>query len=143
VLATSGSPTLDLLNGGATGSGGGQVRHELEGQLGFTKSGFGVRVSADWKSSTRVEGGTQASDLSFSQIGTLNLRLWDNFGAQPKVVKAHPWLRGARLTLEANNIFDSRQTVHDGAGTTPLAYLPGYVNPTGRVVELSVRKLFF
>ncbi len=143
VLAATGVPTLDLLNGGATGSSGGQYRHELEGQLGFTKSGFGIRTSADWKSATKVEGGTQASDLSFSQIGTLNLRLWDNFGSQPKVVKAHPWLRASRLTLEANNLFDTRQTVHDGTGTTPLAYLPGYINPTGRTVELSIRKLFF
>jgi iron complex outermembrane receptor protein len=41
------------------------------------------------------------------------------------------------------NLFDARQTVHDGFGATPTAYLPGYMNPAGRVIELSVRKLFF
>ena len=84
------------------------MRHELEGQLGFTKNGYGVRVSANWKSATKVEGGTPTEDLIFSQIATANLRLWDNFGVQPKLVKAHPWLRGARLTLEVNNLFDTR-----------------------------------
>jgi hypothetical protein len=143
VLAQPGYPALDPLNGGATGSSGGQVRHEIEGQLGFTKSGLGVRLSADWKSATKVEGGAAPEDLSFSQIGTLNLRVWDSFGGQPKLVRAHPWLRGARVTLEATNLFDTRQSVHDGAGVTPTAYLPGYINPQGRVVELSLRKLFF
>jgi outer membrane receptor protein involved in Fe transport len=58
-------------------------------------------------------------------------------------VRKWRWLRGARLTLEATNLFDVRQSVHDAAGATPLAYQPGYMNASGRVVELSVRKLFF
>lgn len=143
VLAQTGYPALDLLNGGATGSSGGQYRQEIEGQLGYTKSGLGIRFSADWKSATRVEGGAAPEDLAFSQIGTVNLRVWDSFSGQPKLVRAHRWLRGARVTLEVTNLFDTRQTVHDGLGATPAAYLPGYINPAGRVIVLHLRKLFF
>ena len=143
MLAQNGYPVLDLLNGGAIGSTGGQYQQEIEGQFGFTKSGLGIRLSADWKSATKVEGGASPEDLSFSQIGTLNLRLWDTFSGQPKLVRAHRWLRGARVTLEVTNLFNTIQTVHDGEGTTPTAYLPGYMNPQGRLIELSLRKLFF
>jgi hypothetical protein len=73
----------------------------------------------------------------------LNLRLWNSFAGQPKLLRAHRWLRGARVTLEVTNLFNAIQTVHDGFGATPTAYLPGYVNPQGRVIELSLRKLFF
>ncbi len=138
-----GVPAFDLLNGAASGSSGGQARHELEGQLGYTRSGFGARFSADWKSGTRVDGGTPAGDLDFSDLATLNMRLWDNFGAQPTVVRRWRWLRGARATLEVNNLFDERQTVRNALGQIPLSYLPAYLNPTGRTVQLSLRKLFF
>jgi len=33
--------------------------------------------------------------------------------------------------------------VHDATGQTPLSYQPAYLNPAGRTVSLSVRKLFF
>jgi hypothetical protein len=143
IHARPGFPAFDLLNGAASGSNGGQVRHELEGQLGYTRSGLGLRFSADWKSATKVDGGTPAGDLDFSEIATLNMRLWDNFGAQPAVVRRWRWLRGARATLEVNNLFNEIQTVHNALGQAPLSYLPAYVNPTGRTVELSLRKLFF
>jgi hypothetical protein len=138
-----GVPVFDLLNGAASGSNGGQPRHELEGQLGYTRSGFGLRVSADWKSATRVDDGTPAGDLDFSEIATLNLRLWDNFGAQPSVVRRWRWLRGARATLEVNNLFGEIQTVRNALGEVPPSYRPAYLNPTGRTVQLSLRKLFF
>jgi hypothetical protein len=143
ILAAPGLPALDLLNGGAVGAGGGQFRHEVEGQLGWFKSGFGVRVSANWKSATKVEGGTPASDLDFADLGTLNLRLWDNFGAQPELVRKWRWLRGSRVTFEVVNLFDTRQGVRDALGATPLAYQPAYLNPAGRTVQIHLRKLFF
>ncbi len=144
IVAHTGAPPLDLLNGAAAGGSGGQVRHEVEGQLGYLKNGLGLRFSADWKSATKVEGGPlPTSDLTFSDIGTINFRAWDNFGAQPAVVRRWRLLRGTRLTLEVNNLLDTRQSVHDATGATPLSYLPAYLNPEGRVIELSVRKLFF
>jgi outer membrane receptor protein involved in Fe transport len=59
------------------------------------------------------------------------------------VVKRWPVLKGSRLTLSVTNLFDQRLRVRDGAGVTPLNFQPDYLDPTGRVVALSVRKLFF
>ena len=42
-----------------------------------------------------------------------------------------------------NNLPDQRVRVRDGLGGTPLSYQPGYIDPTGRTVTLSIRKLFF
>jgi hypothetical protein len=144
-IVTPGGPTLDLLNGAAASSTGGQYRNEVEGQLGATLFGFGGRLSADWRSATFVKGGASSStgDLFFSDITTINLRLFDNLGQQPWMVKAHPWLRGARVTLNITNLFDQRIGVRDGAGATPIGYQGGYLDPIGRAITLDVRKLFF
>ena len=73
----------------------------------------------------------------------LNLRLFDNLGQQRSVVKRFPWLRGSRLTLDITNLLDERIQVRDGLGATPLSYQPGYLDPVGRTITLSLRKLFF
>lgn len=142
ILVRRGGPRFDLLNGGASGSAGGQPRHEVEAQMGYLKSGLGARLSADWKSATRVDG-TGSGPLDFSDLATVNLRLFDNLGAQPDMVKAMPWARGVRLTLAVNNLFDARQSVRDANGRTPLSYQPAYLDPAGRVVTIGLRKLFF
>ena len=110
--------------------------------MGYLKSGLGARLSADWKSATRVDG-TGSGPLDFSDLATVNLRLFDNLGAQPDMVKAMPWARGVRLTLAVNNLFDARQSVRDANGRTPLSYQPAYLDPAGRVVTIGLRKLFF
>ena len=82
-------------------------------------------------------------DRDFSDLATVNLRLFDNLGAKPEVVKALPWARGVRLSLAVTNLFDARQSVRDATGRTPLSYQPAYLDPTGRVMTVSLRKLFF
>lgn len=59
------------------------------------------------------------------------------------MVKRYPWLRGARVSLNIINLLDERIRVRDALGVTPLAYQPGYLDPAGRTITLSVRKLFF
>ncbi len=144
-----GVPALDLLNGSAMGGGGGQPRHEVEAQFGFSEKGLGARLSADWKSGTTVRGGAgagpgaAAGDLNFSDLAKINLRLFADLGAQRNLVQQHRWLRGSRVTLSITNLFDQRIQVKDANGVTPLSYQPAYLDPAGRVVKLSVRKLFF
>jgi len=144
ILIAPGVPTLDLLDGDAIGSSGGQPRHELQGQAGYTNNGLGARLSANWQSGTRVDGalGSANSTLRFSSLATANLRLFANFGQMPKVVRDHPFLRGSRLTLSVNNLFNQRQDVRDATGSTPLRYQPGYLDPLGRTVSIGFRKLF-
>lgn len=145
VLVQQGGPSFDLLNGDAVGNSGGQSRHELEAQAGYSNNGLGARISADWRSATDVTGGTPGNpqDLHFSDLATINLRLFADFGQRLDLVKKHPWLRGSRLSIGVNNLFNQRQRVTDQNGLTPINYQPGYVYPFGRAIRVSIRKLFF
>jgi iron complex outermembrane recepter protein len=140
-----GVPDLDFLNGAAMGETGGQYQQEIEAQAGFTVFGVGARMSADWRSATTVVGAEETGSevLHFSSLGTINFRLFDYLGQQPWVVQRFPLARGGRITLSVNNLFDSRIQVRDQNGQTPLIYQPAYLDPTGRSVTLSLRKLFY
>lgn len=145
VTIADGVPVLDLLNGDVIGSGGGQARNEIEAQAGITRYGLGARVTANWKSGTHVESGAggATTDLDFSSLATVNLRLFANLGVRRDLVQKYPLLRGTRLTLAVNNLFDEKQTVRDANGVIPVTYQPDYLDPRGRVVQFSVRKLLF
>jgi len=144
LVVAPGGPTLDLLNGSPASSTGGQYRNEVEGQVGFTLGTYGARISADWKSATFVDGqGTATGPLSFSSLTTLNLRLFDNLGQDRMLLKRYPELRGVRISLSITNLLDERVTVRDAAGVTPISYQPGYIDPVGRAISLSIRKLFY
>ena len=65
-----------------------------------------------------------------------------DLGGMPKLM-AKPWARGLRVSVGVNNIFDSRQHVRDANGDTPLRYQPAYLDPLGRTVSISIRKLIF
>lgn len=144
ILIAPGVPELDLLNGGATGSSGGQPRHEVNARMGYMNNGLGARLSVDWQSGTHVDGALGgASRLDFGSLATVDLRLFANLGQMPQLVKDHPFLRGTRISIGIDNIFNTRQDVTDATGGTPLRYQPGYLDPLGRAVTISFRKLFF
>jgi iron complex outermembrane receptor protein len=145
MLVRPGGPTLNLLDGAPATATGGQYRNEIEAQLGVTDAGFGARLSADWRQGTFEAGvpGSPTGALYFSDITALNLRFFDNLGRQRAVVKRFSWLRGTRVTLNITNLLDDRISVRDAAGATPLSYQPGYLDPTGRTISLSLRKLFY
>ena len=82
------------------------------------------------------------SDLRFGAVTKFKLRAFVDFGQQARMVRAIPFLKGARMTLRVNNLFDSRPRVTDGRGDTPLAYQPFIEDPLGRVVGVELRKLF-
>lgn len=137
-----GVPTLDLLDGGALGSGGGSPRHQVDLQANYTRGGLGVAANAKWQSATKVVGLTAADDLEFSDLTTVNLRLFADLGMQP-IAREQKWLRGMRATLSVDNLFDERQDVKTPQGTTPISYQPDLMDPVGRSVKFTVRKLFF
>jgi hypothetical protein len=148
VLIREGVPELDFLNGSAAGGRGGRPRHEVEFQAGLFKNGYGARLTGTWQEGTFVRGapgagGTSPGDLFFSDTATVNLRLFANLGQQRSLVRDVPFLRGTRVTLSIDNLFDSRPEVRDASGATPLSYQPAYLDPLGRSVRLSLRKQFF
>nr|WP_156930279.1 TonB-dependent receptor plug domain-containing protein [Sphingomonas jaspsi] len=136
----SGLPKLDYLDGEASGALGGRSRHEVEAQAGYFNNGMGARVSANWRSGTTVRGAN--GDLDFSPYATFDLRLFANLGERFDLVSKHPWLRGTSVRFEVTNIFNARPKVRDSAGNTPFSYQPDLIEPIGRTVGISIRKLF-
>jgi len=130
-------PELDLLGGAplsvaGTSVASGQSRHVLDLRATLRYARFGARLRLRWRSATRVDGDSSdpASELYFSDLLTADLRVYANFA------------KGFSAGLGVTNLFDRRQAVVDAAGATPAGFQPGYVDPLGRVVTLSVRKVW-
>ena len=141
VLIRPGVPELDLLDGSATGSNGGSNRHLFELDGGLFNKGMGVRLSAKYDSGSTVTGGT-AGDLKFGDLATFNLRFFVDFNQKPKLTEDLPFLKGSRLRLSIDNVFDAQRKITDANGVVPLNYQPGYIDPLGRYIELEWRKTF-
>lgn len=143
VLVAPGGPVLDLLDGDALSTSG-TPRHSLEFNGGLFYKGFGSFMQGTWNAATRLDasGLPGTSDLRFGAVTNLNINFFAEFSAMPKVVEAVPFLKGSRVSLRFQNLFDSVQKVTDASGTVPLFYQRDYLNPRGRVIELEFRKSF-
>jgi hypothetical protein len=140
-LIAPGLPQLDYLHGAPVGQTGGQPRHQVQAQAGWSNNGFGARIGANWRSATIVDtlaGGT----LHFSPVATFDLRLFANVGQYLPIVSRHPWLRGASARFEVGNIFNARPTVRNSRGEIPIGYEPSMLDPLGRTFMISIRKQF-
>ena len=87
VVIAPGLPVLDLLGGGATGTGGGSPRHSVDLEGGWFNKGLGLRVSGNYTSGSTVDGSTTASTLAFSSLLTLGIQAFLNFDGRPKLVR--------------------------------------------------------
>lgn len=147
ILIREGVPELDLLNGSAIGSSGGVSRHLIETQIGANKNGYGARLSLDWQSATNVRvapnGVPSPEDLRFSSMTTVNLRLFADLSQRQSLVQKYPWFRGSRISIGVDNLFDKKMDVRNRAGERPENYQPDLIDPQGRTVEISFRKMFF
>jgi hypothetical protein len=132
---------LDYLHGDAIGQTGGQPRHSVEARAGYFNNGLGARLSANWRSGTEVTTAT-GDNLRFSPLATFNLRLFANLGQRFDLVAKHPWLRGATVQFEVDNIFDTKPNVRDAFGKVPIGFQPDLLDPLGRTVGITIRKLF-
>jgi len=140
-IIAPGLPPIDFLHGDAAGQAGGTPRHSVQAQAGYFNNGLGARLTANWRSGTTVD--TLTGDrLRFSPLATFDLRLFANPGDIPELTVKHPWLRGTQVQLQLNNMFNSRPKVHDAAGNIPLNFQPDLLDPLGRTVMISFRKLF-
>lgn len=126
------------------GSGGGTPKNQLDLQANLSRSGLGASLNARWQEDTvvRGSGAVGAQDLSFSSLTKVNLRLFADLGAQPSL-RGKPFFRGARISASIDNLFDARQEVRAPDGSTPITYQEDYLDPRGRVIRVSFRKLFF
>ncbi|WP_454715150.1 TonB-dependent receptor [Caulobacter segnis] len=144
ITVRKGLPVLDQLDGSALSARGGQARHELQIQGGYFKDGLGMRFNGVWKASTWVNGGaTGGQTLYFSDLATVGVNFFANFSvpARKKAVDKFPILKGAQVSLNFENLLDTKQTVRDQNGATPQAYQKDYLDPLGRTVRINFRKL--
>jgi hypothetical protein len=135
-----GLPVLDYLDGEAFSASGGRPRHQVEVESGYYNNGLGVRLSGNWRSATRLA--SIGDDLRFSPYATFNLRAFANLGERLDLVTKVPFLRGSSVRFEVNNIFNARPDVNGASSTIPFAYQPDRLEPIGRTVGLTFRKLF-
>jgi len=136
-----GLPVVDYLHGDAQGQSGGTSRHQVQAQAGYFNNGLGARLSGNWRSGTRVDTLT-GDNLRFSPLATFDLRLFANPGDIPEIAVKHPWFRGTQVQLKVDNVFNSRPKVHDAFGAVPLSFQPDLLDPLGRTIMISFRKLF-
>lgn len=144
VLVASGVPELDLLNGAPSGASGAQPRNALQLWATFAYHALGIQVYGRWHSASHVDGGTASAPepLEFRALGTLNLRVFASLGRLLRASHAGLWAKNLRISLSVTNLMDARESVVDAAGATPEGFLPGYLDPFGRMVSLSLRKVF-
>ncbi len=134
-------PILDYLHGAPVGETGGQPRHQIQAQAGWSNYGMGARLGANWRSATSVDTLT-GETLHFSSVATFDLRLFANVGQYLPIVSRVPWLRGASMRFEVGNIFDTRPNVRTNGGMIPIGYQPTMLDPLGRTFMLTLRKQF-
>ena len=137
----SGLPVLDYLDGEAFGSTGGRSRHVIEAEAGYYNNGLGARLSSDWRSATRVDS-TTGPDLRFDDYATVDLRLFANLGERFDLVAKNRFFLGSSVRFEIKNLFNARPNVRGSDGVTPFAYQADRLEPIGRTVSISFRKLF-
>ena len=139
-------PALNLLDGSAVGGNGGSSRHAVELESGVFKNGLGLRLTGNYISGSTVKGsltpGSSDGDLRFSDLLTLNARFFINFDSRKSLIKRVPLLKGTRLSLRIDNLTNAIRDVRDNNGMVPFSFLPGFVDPRGRFIEVSLRKIF-
>jgi hypothetical protein len=141
IVIRPGLGSVDLLDGGAVGIGGGRVRHQLDGTAALTSGGLGGRLGVTWRGKSLLDTriGSTTDTLRFSPLMLVNLRLFADGG---RVIPGVKWAKGLRLSLDVVNLTNDRQDVRRSFGETPLQYQPGYRDPIGRTIELEIRKVF-
>jgi hypothetical protein len=136
-LARAGLPEVDLLSGGTAGYNAAS-RHNVQSRLGMAHNGTGLQLNLNWKSASRISSGTTAAnDIVFSPFLRMDVSAFTELGNR---YPGNPLLKGVRVSLNIDNLLDSKQRVQDQNGDTPLRYQPYLLNPTGRVIGLAVRK---
>ncbi|HEU4650088.1 MAG TPA: hypothetical protein VFS49_01620 [Croceibacterium sp.] len=142
VLVAPGGPLLDQLNGQALA--GSLPRHQLNFNGGLFYAGFGANVNARYAGSSFTEGSglPGSTDLFYGDLFTVGLRLFADLNQRTKLIEDVPLLKNTRVTFGINNLFDTRQRIVDQNGDVPLRFQPYLVDPTGRFLQIEIRKLF-
>jgi hypothetical protein len=133
-----GAPELDLLRGDTViGGGTGRIVGYLYGGINYL--GNGMTFDGWAEGSNRVRSPSRAADLRFSSIFKLNIGA---FISLHHFLRHEDWTRRTQLRLDVSNVTDAHRRVRDADGQVPNRFQPDYLDPIGRTVKLSLRKLF-
>ncbi|HEX8364810.1 MAG TPA: hypothetical protein VF603_05945 [Allosphingosinicella sp.] len=138
LLVREGLPRLDFLAGSVAGIGGGRARNLIETQASAAAGGLGARLSGSIEGGSRTVA-TSGELLRFSAVGRFDLRLFADLG---QLMPRRRWTAGTRISLQVGNLFDSRVRVRGAAGTAPDGLQSAYLEPLGRTVRFSLRRIF-
>lgn len=140
VLVSENGPLLDLLNGDAL-TGSSTPRHQIEMQGGVFYNGIGLRLSGNYFGGSSIEGSGSSGNttLDFHPYATFDARVFMDLERQFENID---FLKGSRISLTVDNIFDAQQRVTDENGTVPVSYQPDFLDPKGRVIGIDFRKRF-
>lgn len=133
-----GTPEFDLLNGD-TVTGGGSPGAFGYAYGGINYLGNGASFDGWYGGGNRVQGANPASDLRFSPVLRLNMAAYVSLH---HFLKHEAWTSHLQLRVEASNLTDAHQRVRDGNGKVPNRMQRDLIEPLGRTVTLSLRKLF-
>ncbi len=141
ILIAPGVPVLDQLDGDATATLG-LPRNTSQLQAGLFFQGYGFRLSGNYTGSAELRGSglPGSTDLFIDDLATVDLRLFADLGEVAG--KEDGFLKGLRVSLRADNLFDGQRTVRDSNGVVPLRYQPLRLDPNGRYLGIELRKIF-
>jgi len=134
-----GQGELDLLDGETLDGSGGRPRYEVMGNIGGSIGAYRLGTYGNWRPATRIRSPLPASDLRFSGLAFVGLY------AQIEAAKLVPnqrWSKAMTLQFDVQNLLNDRVDVRDRTGAVPYRFQPSFLDPYGRIVRLSVRKLF-
>jgi len=136
ILIAPGVPVLDLIGGD-----GGLSSNNTSLEAGMFRSGLGLRASGTYLGPARIDGSglPGSSDLKFGALAKLDLRVFADLGEI--LQKTEGPLKGLRLSLRADNVFDGIRRVTDESGNVPINFQPGLVDPIGRFLGIELRKM--
>ena len=139
LILRPGQPQLDLLGGDTLVGSGGRPRYEAQGNIGGSYGPVQGGLFAMWQGPTRIRSAIAAADLRFS--AKTFLALYATIDAARLASRAD-WAAKTTFQLNVQNLLNDRIAVRDRNGTVPYRFQPAFLDPYGRIVRLSVRKLF-
>lgn len=133
-----GLPELNVLQGD-TIYGGGKPQTVIYTYGGITYLGMGGTFEAQWVEGSHLHSDNPAGDLRFGAVPKLKFSAYATLhDFMPKA----GWTKQLRVTLDVENAFNRREHVRARDGTVPNRFQGDYLDPVGRTVKLSLRKLF-
>jgi hypothetical protein len=142
-LLRAGLPPLDRLAGEGGAS---PARHRVSAKAVVNLGGIGVDADLGWASPTVARNpgreGRPETKLDFSSKTQLDVRLFASPARLAGDAAGKAWAKGLRLSLDIDNLFDQRVSVLDQDGEVPAGFTRDEIDPFGRTIKFSVRKLF-